>query len=74
MLFSLAGWTHPQTWMRYDQHAHKVQDIGLVPKFPHDLSAYDTIETTAKARDGTVIPLSLILRHGTALDLSLIHI
>jgi prolyl oligopeptidase len=68
VLFSLAGWTHPQTWMRYDQRVHRVQDIGLVPKFPVDLTGYDSIETTAKARDGTSIPLSIIMRKGTPLD------
>jgi prolyl oligopeptidase len=68
VLFSLAGWTHPQTWMRYDQKVHRVQDIGLVPPFPKDLSGYDTVETTAKGRDGTNIPLSIIMRHGTPMD------
>jgi prolyl oligopeptidase len=66
--FSLAGWTHPQSWMHYDQRLHKVMDLGLVPPFPRDLSGYDAIETSARAKDGTSIPLSLIMRKGTTRD------
>jgi prolyl oligopeptidase len=68
VIFGLEGWVHPQTWMRYDQRVHRVLDLALVPAFPRDLSAYETIETSAKATDGTAIPLSIIRRKATALD------
>jgi prolyl oligopeptidase len=68
VIFGLEGWTHPQTWMRYDQRVHRVLDLALVPPFPRDLSVYESIETTAKASDGTAIPLSIIQRKGTAMD------
>ena len=68
VIFGLEGWVHPQTWMRYDQRLHRVLDLALVPAFPRDLTAYETIETTAKATDGTAIPLSIIRRKGTVLD------
>jgi prolyl oligopeptidase len=67
-LFSLESWVHPRTWLRFDAHQRRAIDAGLVPPPPQDFSAYQAIETTATARDGTRIPLSLITRRDIARD------
>ena len=66
-LFSLESWLHPRTWLRFDDHVRRAVDAGLVPP-PRDLSAYQVIETTATAQDGTKIPLSIIARRDVARD------
>jgi prolyl oligopeptidase len=66
VLFSLQGWVHPQSWFRYDPKLHRVVDLGIAPSAAP--GGYDDIETVARAADGTDVPLSIIARHGVALD------
>ncbi len=61
-LVSLESWVRPHVWLRYDPASGRVSDTGIVPPFPHDLSAYESVETSAAAPDGTAIPLSIISR------------
>ena len=61
-LVSLESWVRPHVWLRYDPASNRVSDTGLVPPFPRDLSAYESVETSATAPDGTAIPLSIITR------------
>jgi prolyl oligopeptidase len=68
VFLSLESWMHPKTWLHYDLRVHRVVDPNVVPDFPRDVSAYQAIETTATARDGTKIPLSLIARRDVAHD------
>jgi prolyl oligopeptidase len=68
VMFSLQGWTHRQAWMRYDARQHRVVDLGIIPATAEAAAGYDSIETTAAAPDGTAIPLSIITRHGAAMD------
>jgi prolyl oligopeptidase len=68
VMFSLQGWTHRQAWMRYDAHQHRVADLGIIPPSAEAAAGYDAVETSAPAADGTAIPLSIIMRHGTAMD------
>jgi prolyl oligopeptidase len=68
VFLSLESWMHPVTWLHYDLRLHRVVDPGVVPDFPRDTSAYQAIETTATAKDGTKIPLSLITRQDVARD------
>jgi prolyl oligopeptidase len=66
--FSVETWMHPKTWMRYDTRLHRAVDPALIPDFPRDVSAFQAVETTAAATDGTKIPLSLIMRRDIAHD------
>jgi prolyl oligopeptidase len=68
VFLSLESWMHPKTWLHYDLRLHRVVDPGVVPDFPRDVSAYQAVETTAKAKDGTTIPLSLISRRDAPHD------
>ena len=67
-LVSLESWVHPDIWFRYDPTSGHVADSGILPSFPRDLSGYTAVETTATARDGTRIPISIVFRKGLARD------
>jgi prolyl oligopeptidase len=67
-IFGLESWVHPIVWLHYDPKKNVVADTGIVPTFSRDLSGYDTIETTAESPDGTKVPLSILMKHGTRLD------
>ncbi len=66
--FALESWVRPVVWLSYDPDADAVRDTGIAARFPIDLSGYDTVETAAKAPDGTMVPLSIVFKHGIALD------
>ncbi len=67
-LVSLESWVRPDVWLRYDSAANALTDTRILPAFPRDLSGYVSTETSAVARDGTRIPLSIVRRRGTRLD------
>jgi prolyl oligopeptidase len=64
----LQSWLQAPVWMRYDPAAARLIETDLVPRFPRDLSAYEVTETTAKAADGTLVPLSIVTKRGIRLD------
>ncbi len=64
----LESWVRPRVWLRYDPHADRVADTHLLPPFHRDLSPYVTIETDARAADGTAIPLSIVMRRDAPHD------
>ena len=65
---SLESWVHPRIWFSYDPAAGRMTDTHLLPPFPRDVSPYVAIETTAVARDGTRIPLSIVERRDAPHD------
>ncbi len=67
-VFSLQSWVRPVQWLHYDTAKQVVADTGIVPKFTRDLSAYKVVETSAVAKDGTHVPLSVISRSDLAMD------
>jgi prolyl oligopeptidase len=67
-IFSLESWVHPRQWLHYDTDMPQAADLGLAKALQLDESRYEVVETTARARDGVEIPLSIISRHGVALD------
>ena len=64
----LQSWTHPLVWLHYDPATRAVADLGLVPGFAHDLRAYQSVETSARGLDGTLIPLSIVGRRDRRRD------
>jgi len=68
LLVSLESWVRPDVWLRYDPATGKLADSRIVPPFPRNLSAYTSIETTARAPDGTEIPLSIVTKRGLKHD------
>ncbi len=67
-LVSLESWVRADAWFRYDPATNALTDTAILPPFPRDLSGYVSTETTATARDGTSIPLSIVTRRGLELD------
>ncbi len=63
-LIGLASWVRPPVWLRYDPATKDLTNSRILPDFPRDLSAYSSLETTARAPDGTAIPLSIITKNG----------
>ena len=64
----LQSWVQPLVWLHYDPRAHRVADLGIVPPFARGLRPYQATETTARARDGALIPLSIVSRRDTPYD------
>jgi prolyl oligopeptidase len=60
------SWLEPYTALRYDPVAGRAVDVGLSPRPPIDTSRYEAIRSFATARDGTRIPLSIVVRRGLA--------
>ena len=64
----LQSWVQPLLWLHYDPGTHSVADLGIVPPFARGLRPYQAVETTARARDGTLIALSIVSRRDTPHD------
>jgi prolyl oligopeptidase len=67
-LVEIESWVRPPQWFAYDPAQRKVVDTKIIPPFPRDLSGYDTEETAIRAPDGTMVPLSIVYKHGLKRD------
>jgi prolyl oligopeptidase len=67
-LISLESWERADKWFHYDPATNTIADSRILPAFPRDLSGYRAIETTAKAADGTNVPLSIVTKTGLPRD------
>jgi prolyl oligopeptidase len=71
-LLQAASWTAPPRVLRYDgavdDGAGTVADTGWVPPSKVDFGEVETRELQVPARDGTLIPMSLLHRKGLRLD------
>jgi prolyl oligopeptidase len=64
----LTGWTESALWYDYNPETGGLTDTGLKKKAPADFSGITTSEVTARASDGTSIPLSIIYPKKFKLD------
>jgi prolyl oligopeptidase len=64
----LTSWTKSPLWFALDATSAKLSDTGLVPSSPVDFSQIDSEEVKAQSADGTMVPLSIIHKHGLAMD------
>lgn len=64
--FAGTSWLLPQTVFRADPAQQRVERVALTPAFEIDTSAYEAIRTSATARDGTAVPVSIVARKGLA--------
>lgn len=62
-LVSLAGWFTPGQVLHVTGTG-EVDDMGLMPPLPFDVSGYEAKRLTAKAKDGTDIPYTIVSRSG----------
>src|SRR5262249_18351861 len=65
-LFGLQGWVRAEQW--HAVAAGRVSPISLAPPWAEDLSAYVAEEVKVRARDGVMVPLSIVHRKDFARD------
>jgi prolyl oligopeptidase len=65
-ILGLQGWVAPQSW--YAIAGAGVAPLALSPPWSEDLSGYVSEEVKVAARDGVMIPLSIVHRRGLDLD------
>ena len=68
VLLRMSGWTQPGRAWRFDPARRRTVDLGLTPQSPLDLSGYEVVRLSATARDGTKVPLSLVMKKGLKRD------
>jgi prolyl oligopeptidase len=68
-LFEAGSWTRSNAWYEYNPQRGTVSDNGLQPKGKYDAPA-DLVatEVSAMAKDGTLVPLSIVHKRGIKLD------
>jgi prolyl oligopeptidase len=68
VVYSLESWTRPRVWYRYEPTRVRSEDARLVPPFPIDTAAYETVRVEVTSHDGVAVPLSIITRKGLKRD------
>lgn len=58
------GWLLPFTTFVHDPARGRTEPAGLAPASPLDLSGYVALRSHATARDGTRVPLSIVMKKG----------
>ena len=67
-VFELESWTRPALWYKYDPETGSIRDTGLQKAVAADTSNLVAKEVSAVSYDGTMVPLSIIMKAGTKLD------
>ncbi|MFT3709841.1 MAG: S9 family peptidase [Archangium sp.] len=69
LLYRVTSFTTPGTWYRWD-FAKKTSTLVKAMPVPggYDASRYETTRLEATARDGTLVPISLVAKKGTPRD------
>jgi prolyl oligopeptidase len=65
-LFGMQSWVVPPEWHTTD--GRSLEPVNLAPPWSEDLSAYTSEEQQVRARDGVMIPLSIVHRRDLHLD------
>ena len=66
--FHLSGWTTPSAWYNFDPATGKVANTGLQKPPKVSFAGIESKEVKAVSWDGTMIPVSIIMKKGTRLD------
>jgi prolyl oligopeptidase len=64
--FAVQSWVVPSQWYRTE--GTRSEKVSLVPPWSEDLSAYISEEVSVRARDGVMVPLSIVHRRDLRLD------
>jgi prolyl oligopeptidase len=64
----LRSWTQPNTIYRYDPAAGTLADLHWQAPAAADFSGVEAREVKVVGHDGTLVPLSIVMRKGTPLD------
>ncbi|MBN8504785.1 MAG: S9 family peptidase [Burkholderiales bacterium] len=62
------GWLLPSTTFRHDPVSGRTERAGIAPPSTLDLTGFEAVRTYAKARDGTLVPLSIVAKKGMKRD------
>lgn len=65
-LFGLQSWVMPPEW--YSVSYGQVWRVSIAPRWSESLSDYVSEEVKVRARDGVMVPLSIVHKKGLALD------
>jgi prolyl oligopeptidase len=68
VLLLVSTWTDAPQVYRYDGHTAALANTGLAPRSPVDFGEVDARMLQVPARDGTLIPVTVIHRKGLPLD------
>jgi len=67
LLIGMTSWVKPQAYFLVDAKG-AVREVPIQPRFPADLSGYESREVTVPSHDGTLIPLSIVHKRGLVRD------
>jgi prolyl oligopeptidase len=67
LLFS-SGYLEPGAWFRYDAAKGKLERTALVQTSPADFSDTEVVRAQAVSKDGTQVPLVILMKKGIRLD------
>ena len=68
VLLKLTGWTRPSQWYDYDPAKAGIAKTALEPPSKADFSGMTSEEVQAVSWDGTLVPLSIIMKKGIKQD------
>jgi prolyl oligopeptidase len=68
VLIERQSYTEPPRWMRFDPAAGGLSPTALEMKSPADYSDIEVRREMAVSKDGTKIPVNILMKKGTALD------
>ncbi|MBL4636901.1 MAG: S9 family peptidase [Kofleriaceae bacterium] len=68
ILFANGSWTVPNAWFSFDPASGKTEKTALVEEAPIDLSSVQIVRKFAISKDGTKIPVNIMIPKGAALD------
>ena len=68
LVFQTVSYTLPRRWHRFDPISGRATATALGETSPADFSDSEVIRVTAKSKDGTAVPMSVLRRKGTKLD------
>lgn len=68
VLFYTGSYTTPGAWMKYELETGKTTPTALKIESPVDFSPYEVVRELAKSKDGTKVPVNIVMKKGTKLD------
>jgi prolyl oligopeptidase len=68
VLYANESYTEPNAWYRFDPQTDKATITALQVKSPVDFSDIEVLHVFAISKDGTRVPMTILMRQGTKLD------
>jgi prolyl oligopeptidase len=68
IMFSSTSYTHPEAWYAFDPATGETEKTALATTPPVDLSGLEVVREFAISKDGTKVPLNIVLPRGFERD------